>query len=123
MDGENPISPIILLMLFLNSLFLGTALSDNNNENFDLKGVDVPKLDFGKYYFESSKSGNTIILLSNVKPQNIKVFCLNQTGIYEIDLIFYQNIVGYKAEFKGNCDKIKVYSNEELVYYKDFSFE
>jgi len=122
MDGENIFGTFAFLVLFLNSFFLGTMLS-NNSENFDLKNSNIPNLSFGKYYFESNKYGNTITLLSNIKPKNVEVFCLSKNKTYKIDVVFYQNIVGYKAEFKGDCDKIKIYSGKELVYYKDFSLE
>jgi len=122
MSNESVTSPLIMLILILNSLFLGTTISDKPYNKTSIED-NLPTLSFGKYYFESHKYRDIITILSNVKPKDVTVFCLNKSGKYKVELEFYQNIVGYKAEFKGNCEKIKIYQGSELIYYKDFSLE
>jgi hypothetical protein len=126
MSGDNIMNPFMILILIVNSLFVGSSLSDSSKNmsfNSSNMSIQVPTLEFGNYYFESNKYRNIITLLVNKKPKNLEIYCINSSGKYKLDVEFYRNIVGYKAEFKANCDKIKVYQNKELVYYKDFSLD
>ena len=109
----------VLAFLGLNSSL--TKLSNNTNNS-----MSTPNLEFHKYYFESSKTYDSVILLTNIKP-NVTVYCYSGKKWLKKDVVFYQNIVGYKAEiYDKDCfNKIKIIDNEnkEIVYYKDFSHE
>ncbi|MEO2154386.1 MAG: hypothetical protein ABGW69_01105 [Nanoarchaeota archaeon] len=113
----------LFLIFDLLSFSVFSQLLDKTSSN-SRDSVQIPELSFGKYYFEYTKTYNGIILLVNTKPI-VDVYCYNESAKkwQKIDVIFYQNIVGYKAEINNKLclNKIKIVDkrNKEIVFYKD----